>query len=103
MRSRGLPKGRECARVEGRRARQRKIDNFLPRRLGVCYCFSERPGKFWLALFMGDAQPGFGVKKRRTTREWRRKPLKSLKTDSAIRRLAVVGKEDRSGELVFCV
>jgi predicted DNA-binding ribbon-helix-helix protein len=28
-----------------------------------------------------------------TTREWRRKPLKWLKTDSAIRRLAVVGKE----------
>jgi hypothetical protein len=32
------------------------------------------------------------------TWEWRRKPLKSLKTDSAIRRLAVVEKENRSGE-----
>jgi hypothetical protein len=33
-----------------------------------------------------------------TTREWRRKPLKSLKTDSAIRRLAVAGKENLSAE-----
>jgi hypothetical protein len=33
-------------------------------------------------------------------REWRRKPLKSLKTDSemASGRLAVVGKDNRSGE-----
>jgi hypothetical protein len=30
------------------------------------------------------------------TREWRRKALKSLKMDSAIGGLAVVGKENRS-------
>jgi hypothetical protein len=35
------------------------------------------------------------------TWEWRRKPLKSLKTDSAIRRLAVVEKENRSGEFAL--
>jgi hypothetical protein len=34
------------------------------------------------------------------TREWRRKTLNSLKTDSemAIRQFTVVGKENRSGE-----
>jgi hypothetical protein len=48
-----------------------------------------------LALLVGDARPDFGVQTQGTTREWRLKPLKSLKTDSAVatRRLAVAGEK----------
>jgi hypothetical protein len=78
MRSLGVPEGRRKRPVKGRDAR--------------------------LALLMGGrvtgASAGEGRKNDSTTREWRRKPLKSLKTDSAmaIRRLAFAGKENRSGE-----
>jgi hypothetical protein len=54
----------------------------------------EKPG--W-RFPQATRDQGFGVKDRGLTREWRRKPLKSLKTDSemAIRRLAIVGRRRR--------
>jgi hypothetical protein len=65
-------------------APDKKIDNFLPSRPGLDIVFqkADKPG----CLFpMGSPRPGLGVKGQGMTREWRHKPLKSLKTDSAIR------------------
>ena len=47
MRSRGVPEGQGERAIEDRDDSLRKIDNFLPSRLAVWYCFSEiadKPG-----------------------------------------------------------
>jgi hypothetical protein len=76
------------------------LDNLV----GAKYCFSELPGQTRLALPMGGAQLGLRRSGLGMARKWRRKPLKSLKTDSemAIRQLAVAGKQNRSDESHIC-
>ena len=59
----------------------RKIDNFLPSRLGPGIVF-QKGRQARLGLLMGDLRLGLRVYGQGMDREWCRKPLKSLKTDS---------------------
>jgi hypothetical protein len=81
------------AQAKGLAGAIRKIDNFLTSRLGVGIVFQKGATGPARAL-RGDVRADFGVQTHGTTREWRLKPLKSLKTDSAVatRRLAVAGE-----------
>ena len=76
---------------QARRARLRKIDNFLPsrRRTGIVF---QKVDFARLTLPVGVTRPGLWRQKRKMARKWRRNWLKSLKTDSemASRRLAIV-------------
>src|ERR1700722_6722583 len=79
-------------------ARLRKIDNFLPSRPRCCIVF-QKVQEARRTLPVGDARPRLRRQEQGTTRKWRHKPLKSLKTDSQMGnyRLAVDGG-NRSGE-----
>jgi hypothetical protein len=98
---------------------EKKVDNFLPSRPGSCIVFfrtsnklrlrfrREPRGKAILQIRFGssastiraDLKPSarFRRRGRRMTRKWRRKPLKSLKTDSGETRARSRRSETRSG------
>jgi hypothetical protein len=76
-------------RVECRDAGLRKIDNFLPSRRRHSIVF-QKSAQGWLALPEGHMRPRLRRYGQGMTRKSCPKPLKSLKTDSLIRRLAVV-------------
>jgi hypothetical protein len=88
----------ECARLRAGTLIE-KNRQFLTKAAGIVYCFSEMPTTLSAACTWAT-RPG-SASRTEVTREWRRKPLKPLKTDSAIRRLAVVGEENRSGEFAM--
>jgi hypothetical protein len=66
-----------------------KIDNFLPSRLEPGIVF-QKDRQTRLALHVRGARPGLRRCGQETTRKSRRKPLKSLKTDSE---MAIAGSQ----------
>src|ERR1700733_11019510 len=83
--------------IGGPDARLKKIDNFLLSRLGCCIVF-QKVQEARLTLPVGDARPRLRRQEQGTTRKWRHKPLKSLKTDSQMAnyRLAIDGAIDQA-------
>jgi hypothetical protein len=91
---------REGARSRARRS-IRKNRQFLDIARLDLILFFRRPRSAGFALFPGGCSArASAVKRRETTRKWRRKPLKSPEMDSAMasRQFAAAGKENRSSE-----
>jgi hypothetical protein len=86
------------APIDARRARQKKIDNFLQNRPASGIVFQKGSDKSGWRLPWRPCDQGRGGQRYGSDRKWRRKPLKSLETDSqnVIRRFAVA----RSGESI---
>jgi hypothetical protein len=73
---------------------------FLDKLVEAKYCFSEMPRANATGASHGRPTTRASALRTGMALKWRRKPLKSLKTDSemAIRQLAVAGKQNRSDE-----
>jgi hypothetical protein len=95
MRSLGVPEGGESARSRAGNVGQ-EIDNFSTSRLVIGIVFQKSVTGPALASHGRRARTSV-FKRRELTREWRLKPLKSLKTDSGKgRRLGVAKRIDQA-------
>jgi hypothetical protein len=92
LRSLGVPVEWQIRRAERLEAEVREVDYFLPNR-GRRDIIYQKITNNWPALPKDDAQPAAWRRRPGLTRKPRRKPLKSLKTDSLTGRARVAERQ----------
>jgi hypothetical protein len=87
--------GRREKRPGSRDGAQKKINFFLTASRPGVTVFQNTMGMTRLAFLISAARRGFGASERKATRKWRRKPLESLKMDSAMADSRLAGRAGR--------